>query len=256
MRVLLTIQYLGTNYHGWQIQPGKITVQGCLEQAIQKALGEQCETFVSGRTDAGVHAWAQCAHFDTNTRIAPDKIAYILNRFLPADIRVLKSQQVSDDFNARFDVTKKTYQYQFYASDQDLPLLDATFARVRTDFCFKKARHACKYFLGTHDFQSFCSTGRQTKTTVRTIYAITLDDLGESKYRLSVTGNGFLYNMVRIIAGTLIDVGCGLIESKDIPQIIKQCDRTKAGKTAQAKGLTLKQVEYDKVKLVPNTKRI
>lgn len=248
MRVLLTIQYVGTNYHGWQIQPGKTTVQGCLEQAIFNALGEQCETFVSGRTDAGVHAWAQCAHFDTNTRIAPNKLAYVINKFLPADIQVLKSQQVDANFNARFDVSRKTYQYCFYASEQNLPLLDTTFARVRTDFCFKKAKKACKHFLGTHDFESFCSTGRQTKTTVRTIYDIKMEDLGDNKFRLSITGNGFLYNMVRIIAGTLIDVGCGVLDAKDIPEILSKHNRSCAGRTAQAKGLTLKQVEYDKLK--------
>jgi len=244
MRVLLTIQYYGANYHGWQIQPNKQTVQQTLEDAIFKALGERCETFASGRTDAGVSAWGQCAHFDTNTKIKPSKIAYAINQYLPDDISITKSEQVADDFNARFDVVKKCYEYSFYASTVNNPLLDMTFARIRTDFDYDKASKACKYFLGEHDFVGFSSSGRQTKTTVRTIYDIHLDDLGENKYKLTVVGNGFLYNMVRIIAGTLIEVGYGKIPVAKIKDIIASKDRPQAGRTAEARGLALKYVLY------------
>ena len=244
MRVLLTIQYLGTNYHGWQKQAQKNTIQEVLENAIFKALGEHCETFASGRTDAGVHAEAQTCHFDTTTKIKPEKIAYAINRFLPDDIQILSSKEVPNDFNARFDVKKKTYEYNFYASNQSLPLLSTTFAKIRTEFSYKIAEKACKHFLGEHDFVGFSSSGRQTKTTVRTIFDIKLLDLGENKYKLSITGNGFLYNMVRIIAGTIIEVGYGRINANDLPQIIASKDRSKAGKTAEAKGLVLKKVEY------------
>lgn len=244
MRVLLTVQYVGTNYHGWQIQPQKNTIQGVLEQAIFKGLGQKCETFASGRTDAGVHAWAQTAHFDVNTKIAPEKIAFVLNKYLPNDIKVLKSQQVSDDFNARFSVKKKTYEYYFYASEQTLPLLEQTYAKISANFNLEEVQKACKYFLGKHDFVGFSSTGRQTKTTIRTIYDAKIVSLGENRFKLSITGNGFLYNMVRIIAGTLFEVGCGKIKPEQIPQILQSKSREKAGKTAQAKGLMLKQVEY------------
>ena len=246
MRVLLVVQYYGANYHGWQIQPNKLTVQQTLEEAIEKALDEKCETFASGRTDAGVSAWGQCVHFDTNTRINPAKIAYAVNRFLPSDISIISSKQVGPDFNARFDVVKKCYEYSFYASETPKPLLDMMYTQVRTDFDISKAQKACKYFLGEHDFVGFSSAGRQTKTTVRTIYDIHIDDLGEGKYKLVVVGNGFLYNMVRIIAGTLIEVGYGKILPNDVPNIIKSKDRSCAGRTAEARGLALKFVEYDK----------
>lgn len=244
MRVLLTIQYYGANYHGWQKQPNKNTIQQTLEDAIFLALGERCETFASGRTDAGVSAWGQCAHFDTNTSIKPDKIAFVINRFLPDDISIISSKQVSDTFNARFDVVKKCYEYSFYKSDVKLPLIDKTYTRVRPDFDFNQASKACKYFLGEHDFAGFSSAGRQTKTTIRTIYEIHLDDLGEGKYKLCVVGNGFLYNMVRIIAGTLMEVGYGRIAPTDISKIIESKDRGRAGRTAEAKGLALKYVSY------------
>lgn len=244
MRVLLTIQYLGTNYHGWQIQPQKTTVQGVLEDAIFKALGEKCETFASGRTDAGVHASAQTCHFDTNTKIAPQKISFALNKFLPNDVQVLKSEQVNDNFNARFDVKKKTYEYNFYVSNQVFPLLELTYAKIKPNFDFKLAKQACKHFLGEHDFVGFSSAGRQTKTTIRTIYALDILDLGNNIYKIVVTGNGFLYNMVRIIAGTLFEVGAGKIKPESITEIINSKDRTKAGKTASAKGLVLVKVEY------------
>lgn len=246
MRILLVVQYYGANYHGWQIQPNKVTIQQVLEEAIEKALNEKCETFASGRTDAGVSAWGQCVHFDTNTRISPSKIAYAVNRFLPSDISIISSRQVDNNFNARFGVVKKCYEYSFYASEVNKPLLDMMYARVRTDFDVSKAQKACKYFLGEHDFVGFCSAGRQTKTTIRTIYDMHIDDLSENKYKLVVVGNGFLYNMVRIIAGTLIDVGYGKIAPDEIKNIIKSKDRARAGRTAEARGLALKFVEYDK----------
>jgi len=244
MRVKITVQYLGTNYCGWQLQQGHTTIQQVLEDALYKALGEKCITFASGRTDAGVHAWGQVAHFDTTTKIKADKIAYAVNRFLPNDVQIINSTKVADDFNARFDVRQKTYEYNFYSSITDFPLLSETFARVRTDFDFTKANQNLEAFLGTHDFKGFCSINTQTSNTVRTIYAIKLEELGENKYKLTISGNGFLYNMVRIIVGTIIFMGYGKIDPKNLPSIINSKDRSKAGKTASAKGLTLKSVEY------------
>ena len=143
-----------------------------------------------------------------------------------------------------FDVKRKTYEYNFYASNQKLPMLEQTYARIKPTFNKDLANLACPFFLGEHDFVGFSSAGRQTKTTIRTIYECKLLDMGQNKYKLVVCGNGFLYNMVRIIAGTLIEVGYGNIKPSDIPQILESKDRNRAGKTAQAKGLTLKKVEY------------
>ncbi len=242
-RIKLIIQYLGTNYCGWQIQPNLKTVQGEVQQAIKNALSEDVEVFASGRTDAGVHAFGQVAHFDTTTKICPNRIYAVINRFLPSDIRVLKSFEVSDTFHARFDVKQKTYEYKFYCSQVDFPLLRETCAKVRYPFNFDKAVLACKHFLGTHDFKSFCSSGNKKEDTTRTIFDILLSKK-DNIFCLSVTGNGFLYNMVRIIAGTIIDVGCGQIEESQIPKIIEAKDRKLAGKTAPSCGLTLKSVEY------------
>lgn len=243
-RVKIEIQYDGTNYCGWQVQPNKTTVQGEIESAIFSALGEKCELFASGRTDAGVHAFCQVAHFDTNTRYKADNLWAMINRFLPDDIKILSSSAVDSGFNARKSAKRKTYEYRFYTGVVDLPLKKRYYAKVRTDFDFEKAQKAVPYFLGEHDFSAFCSSGTAVENKVRTIYDIELKKEDESCFCLSVTGNGFLYNMVRIIAGTIIDVGLGKIKPSDIKKIIKSKQRDMAGKTAQACGLCLKRVEY------------
>lgn len=243
-RIKLTIQYLGTNYAGWQVQPNLKTIQGEIQNAIKLGLGEECEIFGSGRTDAGVHAFGQVAHFDTNTKINPHSIYAVINRFLPKDIRILKSEEVESTFHARFDVKQKTYEYHFYQNNVVLPLLDGQNAFVAYDFNFEKASKACEYFLGTHDFCGFCSAGGKKKDTTRTIYSISLNKKQDSAFYLSITGNGFLYNMVRIIAGTIIEVGCGKILPEDILDIINSKERSRAGRTASARGLVLKKVEY------------
>ena len=240
----MIVQYLGTNYSGWQVQPNQDTIQGRIEDAIKNVTNEDVEVYSSGRTDAGVHAKAQVAHFDTDTRIKAEKLAYAINAHLPSDIRVLDTQAVDDDWHARFDVKQKTYHYYFYASEVDLPILSSTFARVRTDFDYHRAVSNIGEFLGEHDFVGFCSANTQASSTVRTIFDISLDDLGESKYRLSVTGNGFLYNMVRIIAGTIIEIGCGKIDGSKLKEIIASKDRNRAGRTASACGLQLFEVKY------------
>ena len=244
-RIKIDVQYKGTNYSGWQIQPNKQTIQGELQEAIFKALNEKVEVVGSGRTDAGVHALKQVAHFDTETKFKPDKLWAIINKFLPEDIKVLASCEVSSDFHARFNSKRKTYIYNFYTSLVDLPLLKETFARIRTDFNFELAKKACSAFLGEHDFAAFCSSKTNVESTVRTIYNLELKACGSNSYCLSVCGNGFLYSMVRIIAGTIIDVGLGFINPNDVPDIIKSKNRSKAGKTASACGLCLKEVEYN-----------
>ena len=242
-RIKLIVQFLGINYSGWQVQPNLKTVQGEVQNAIFSALGEKVEVFSSGRTDAGVHAYAMPAHFDTNTKIQPNNIFKALNAYLPNDIRVLSSEEVDEHFHARFDVKEKTYEYHFYANIMRLPLIDLTSARINTPFDFELAKSVCPYFVGTHDWKGFCSANTQTSTTIRTIKKISLSK-EKNGFVLSVTGDGFLYNMVRIIAGTIIEVGQGKIPAENIPEIIKSCDRKRAGKTAEPRGLVLKSVKY------------
>ncbi len=242
-RILLIIQFLGTNYSGWQSQPNAHTVQDELQQAIFLALGERVEVQGSSRTDAGVHALAMPVHFDTNTRIQPNNIFKAINAYLPDDIKVISSGLVADDFNARFDVKYKTYDYNFYFSYHRLPYIDMTSTRVSGDFGYDLAKSACRVFKGKHDFASFCSANNQTKTTVRTIKKIDLTRT-EFGYRLSITGDGFLYNMVRIIAGTIIDVGQHRLAVADLPRILEAKQRSLAGKTAEARGLVLREVVY------------
>lgn len=242
-RILILIQFLGTNYSGWQTQPQEITVQGTIEEAIFQATGERVSLFSSGRTDAGVHALAMPAHFDTNTRILPQNIYKALNSYLPNDIKILSSNEVSSEFHARFDVKEKTYEYKFYVSNNVLPYFATTEAQVVEPFDYELANSCVQYFIGNHDWKGFCSAKTATKSTIRTITNIKLSK-NENHYVLSVTGDGFLYNMVRIIAGTVIEVGQGKINPVDIPDIIKSMTRTRAGRTAPACGLVLKEVKY------------
>lgn len=243
-RIKIVVQYLGTNYAGWQVQPNHRTIQGEIQSAIKNGLCEDAEVFGSGRTDAGVHAFMQTAHFDTCSKIRSDKIYSVLNRFLPEDIKILSSEEVSNTFHARFDVKQKTYEYHFYSSEVTLPLFDQTHAKIPYPFDFDKVVLASKAFLGTHDFVGFSSSGSPRKDTLRTIFSISVFKNIDGTFCFSVTGNGFLYNMVRIIAGTLIEVGLGKIKPEDLPDIINSKQRNRAGKTAPARGLVLKEVVY------------
>ena len=242
-RIKLVIQFLGKNYSGWQIQPNVRTVQGEITRAVRELTGEEVEICGSSRTDAGVSAMGLVAHFDTNSRIEPNNFGKAINTKLPEDIRVIESTEVGEDFHARFSVKTKTYEYNFYVSPIRLPFFDTTAARVNPPFDFETARSAVGGFLGEHDFVAFCSAGNSTSTTQRTITAI---DLSRTEYgfRLSVTGDGFLYNMVRIIAGTLIAIGQGKIPATAVPEIIASHDRSLAGPTAEPRGLVLRHVEY------------
>lgn len=243
-RIFILIQFLGTNYCGWQYQKGLKTIEGELERAVYETTGEEVVVHSSGRTDAGVHALTMPAHFDTNTRILPENIYKALNAHLPDDIRVLSSREVDSDFHARFNVKRKTYEYHFYVSNSPLPYFSATASQVPEPFDFDKAKEALPAFLGTHDFKGFASAKTEVLSTVRTIFDITLAEEAPNHYCLSVTGDGFLYNMVRIIAGTVIAVGQGKIMASEMEKIVASGDRNLAGKTAQAVGLVLKKVEY------------
>ena len=244
MRYLLRVAYDGTEYCGWQIQPGLRTVEGTLKSALNKLMGTEVPMIGASRTDAGVHAEGNVVVFDCDTTIPADKIKYALNNMLPEDVVVVESKQVEDNFHPRHCDCKKTYQYRIL----NTPLPDPN--RRRNTYFYRGSldiaamREAAGYIVGTHDFICFMAAGSQVKDTVRTVYSLEL----EREYdvvTMTIQGNGFLYNMVRIIAGTLIMVGRGQIKPQEVKNIIDKRDRREAGPTAPAKGLTLKVIEYE-----------
>ena len=243
-RVRLTVAYDGTNYHGWQLQKNGITIESELNLCLSDLLKEPIEVIGASRTDAGVHACGNVAVFDTESRIPGDKFSFALNQRLPEDIRIQESCEVDADFHPRYADTVKTYEYNILNRRFELPS-----KRLYAAFCYypmdiERMNQAAAYLVGEHDFKSFCSAGAQVQTTVRTIYAVNVtkeDDM----VHIRITGNGFLYNMVRIIAGTLIQVGTGLMESEQMKEILEARDRSKAGPTAVAKGLTLVEIRYE-----------
>lgn len=249
-RVMLTVAYDGTNYHGWQIQPNGETVEGVLNRCLSELMGEKIEVIGASRTDSGVHAMGNIAVFDTDSPIPADKISYALNRRLPEDIRVRKSQEVPDSFHPRHCVSRKTYEYRIYCASFSMPV-----RRLYTHFTYLPLdvdlmSRAAQYLVGTHDFKSFCSTEAQVETTVRQIETVKVWEERcpgqdqDCEIVIRVTGYGFLYNMVRIIAGTLMEAGRGHIAPEQINRILEARDRQAAGPTAPACGLTLMGIEY------------
>jgi tRNA pseudouridine38-40 synthase len=243
MRVKLIIEYEGTQYAGWQRQVNGISVQEMLERAFFGASGEKAVIHGAGRTDAGVHAEAQAAHLDTNCTIPPNKISYAMNMLLPSDIRVKQSFEVSGDFHARFSAKAKTYRYTFYNHTHASAIYRNTTTHIHGRLDLPAMKTAAAYIRGTHDFASFCASGSDVKDTVRTIYRLKITSQEPFVY-IDVTGSGFLYNMVRIIAGTLIDVGLKRISPEYVKEIVCGKDRALASSTAPARGLTLKEVHY------------
>ncbi|MGN0484672.1 MAG: tRNA pseudouridine(38-40) synthase TruA [Lachnospiraceae bacterium] len=242
-RVKLVVAYDGTNYHGWQVQPNAVTIEGVLNAALTELLHENIEVTGASRTDAGVHSMGNVAVFDTDTRMPAEKISYALNQRLPEDIVVQDSCEVTADFHPRHGKSEKTYLYQIQNSRFPQPL-----SRNYTYFYHypldeKRMQVAADYLIGRHDFKSFCSVHTQVEDTVREIYALTVSRIGE-RIEIRVAGNGFLYNMVRIIAGTLIDVGRGVLEPEKIPDILAAKDRSFAGPTAPPQGLTMLGIRY------------
>lgn len=243
-RVKLVVAYDGTNYHGWQVQDNGITIEEVLNRTISELMQEDIKVIGASRTDAGVHACGNVAVFDTESRIPGDKFSFALNQRLPEDIRIQESCEVDADFHPRYADTVKTYEYNILNRRFELPS-----KRLYAAFCYypmdiERMNQAAAYLVGEHDFKSFCSAGAQVQTTVRTIYAVNVtkeDDM----VHIRITGNGFLYNMVRIIAGTLMQVGTGLMEPERVKEILEARDRSKAGPTAVAKGLTLVEIRYE-----------
>lgn len=242
-RVKLTVAYDGTNYCGWQVQPNGITVQEVLNKHLSELTGEQIETIGASRTDAGVHALGNVAVFDTNVRMPGEKFSYALNQRLPEDIRIEKAEEVAPDFHPRYVESEKTYEYKILNRSFPIPTMrfysHFTYVPLNVD----KMKEAAEYLLGEHDFKSFCGAGAQVKTTVRTIKKIEIKKEGDL-ITLRITGNGFLYNMVRIIAGTLMEVGKGAYPPEHMKEILDAKDRSAAGPTAMARGLMLVKIEY------------
>lgn len=252
MRYRAVISYVGSNYVGWQRQKNGVSVQEKLEDALVATFGVPTACVASGRTDAGVHAEGQVVHFDAETNIPVDKIPFAVNTALPDDVSMLSCGIADDGFNARFSAKRKTYCYKIYYSPQRLPMLEQTHARSLTPPDVDEMKKAAALIEGTHDFKCFEATGSKVKSTVRTVYSVNVEKnnlnsaVSGNPFEITVTvcGNGFLYNMVRIIAGTLLYVGTGKLTVNDVAEILESGDRTKAGKTLPPEGLCLLSVEY------------
>lgn len=243
-RVMLRVAYDGTDYCGWQLQPGVATIEGVLNRELSKLLGESITVTGASRTDSGVHSLGNVAVFDTDTRIPPEKISYALNSRLPEDIVVQESREVAPDFHPRRCNSRKTYEYRILNREFPLPSMrrDSYFYHRRLDAA--AMAQAAGFLVGTHDFASFCAVHTQALTTVRTIYACEVEKTGDLIV-LRVTGAGFLYNMVRIIAGTLIEVGAGMRAPGEVQGILAARERSAAGPTAPAHGLTMMGITFE-----------
>lgn len=243
-RVKLTVAYDGTNYCGWQLQSNGVTIEEKLNQALGSLFGEEIRVIGASRTDAGVHSLGNVCIFDTAARMPAEKISYALNQRLPDDIVVVDSCEVDAGFHPRFSKSRKTYEYRILNRRFPDPTrrLDTLF--FHHPLQVERMQRAAAYLVGEHDFKSFASVHMQAETSVRTIYACEVKKCGDV-ICIRVTGNGFLYNMVRIIAGTLIKVGAGDIEPEEMESILTACDRSAAGPTAPAHGLTMIGLEYE-----------
>ena len=246
-RVKLIVAYDGTNYHGWQIQPNGITIESELNRCLTDLLGENIKVVGASRTDSGVHALCNVAIFDTEARMPGEKFSYALNQRLPEDIRIQKSEEVPMDWHPRFCKSVKTYQYKIWCAEFPLPTM-----RLYTHFTYyhldvAKMQEACQFFSGEHDFKSFCSKRSSAETTIRTITDMHVEQDG-NLITIEVSGTGFLYNMVRIIAGTLMEVGTKAYPPEHVKEIIESCDRIQAGPVAPARGLTLYSYKFQETK--------
>ena len=243
MRILLTVSYLGSRYCGWQWQENGPSIQEELEKALEKALGTFVRVTGASRTDAGVHALCQRAQFDTDSRIPPERYPFVLNTHLPPDIRVLSGQQVADDFHARFQAERKIYTYRIHNAPVASAIHHQTTAHVPVQLDADKMHQAVQTLIGTHDFAAFVASGGSQKTTVRTMYDAKVVREG-SEITFTICGNAFLYNMVRIIAGTLIYIGQGKLPVDCFRQALESHSRLDLGITAPAQGLELSYVGY------------
>ena len=246
MKIKLTVSYDGTDFCGWQRQKKGVSVQETVEDALFSITGEKIKIVGSGRTDAGVHAEGQVASFKTEKTIPPEKYAKALNTVLPPSVKVIKSERAAEDFDACRSAKRKTYRFNMYVSDTVLPLKDRYATRVINypTIDFEKIKKAAKLFIGEHDFKAFSASGNSSLTTVRTIYGFKTEKKND-EIVFTVTGNGFLYNMVRIMAGVLIAVGKSEFTEEDLKNMLVSGVRPMSVKTLSPKGLCLIKVEYD-----------
>lgn len=242
--ILMTLAYDGGQYHGWQRQTHSKSVQEVVERALSKVYRQNIHIEASGRTDAGVHAYGQTATFEVDSTFPIENLKLVVNRILPQDIFITQAIQVPDGFHARYHAVGKTYEYHMIRSEIRDPFRHRYAHQVTKPLNVEKIREAMPYFLGTHDFKTFMASGSQIQDTVRTVYDFDLTVEGD-ELKFKITGDGFLYNMVRIIIGTLIHVGLGKVNPSAIPDIIHSGDRNRAKYTAPACGLYLSRVYYD-----------
>ena len=243
-RIKLIVSYDGTDYCGWQVQPGKRTIEGELNKALCSLLREEIAVIGASRTDSGVHGLGNIAVFDTESRIPGEKFSYALNQRLPEDIVVNHSEEVSPDYHPRKCNSVKTYEYKIWNHTFPNPMNRRYSAFIYVPLDEVRMQQAADHLVGEHDFTSFCSAATQVESKVRTIYSLNVRREGEM-ITIRVQGNGFLYNMVRIIAGTLIKVGQKAMEPERLPEILAAMDRQAAGPTAPPEGLTLVEIRQE-----------
>lgn len=242
--IKLIIEYDGKSFNGWQKQPNKLNIQGEIEKAIGELTGEEVELIASGRTDAGVHSLGQTANFKTeNETIPTEKFPIAINSKLKKSIVIKSAEEVEDRFHSRYSVKSKRYRYVINNSDMGTAIYRDLEYHFPIKLDVDKMNKAAKYFEGEHDFAGFKASGTSSKSSVRKIYKAEVYKDGD-RINIELTGNGFLYNMVRIISGTLLDVGMDKIKVEDVPEIIESKDRKKAGRTLPAHGLYLVEVSY------------
>lgn len=241
--IKLTIEYQGKDFNGWQKQPNKLNIQGEIERAIGSITGEEIDLIGSGRTDAGVHSLGQVANFKTNSTLPIEKFALAINSRLKKSIVIKHAEEVEEQFHSRYSVHSKKYRYVINNSSTGTAIYRELEYQFPLPLNIEKMQQAAKYLEGEHDFSAFKASGTSSKNSVRKIFKAEVEKQDERVY-IELTGSGFLYNMVRIIAGTLLDVGTGKIQPEEIPEIIKSKDRKKAGKTLPAVGLYLVEVMY------------
>ena len=242
-RILLTIEYDGTFYSGWQKQPNMRTIQGEIEEAIFKSTGEKVEVFGSGRTDAGVHAYNQTAHFDINAPVPVEKLPYILNNVLPKDINIKSAKEVEENFHARFSIKKKIYLYKIYNNNQKNVFLANSAAWIKNPLDLTKMKEVALLLKGKHNFKGFCSANTSASDFEREIFDIEIERENDFVF-VTISGSGFLYNMVRIIVGTMVDYSSGKITYEQIKKALEEGERSCAGQTMPACGLYLKETIY------------
>ena len=242
--IRLTIEYDGKEFNGWQKQPNKLNIQGTIEKAIEKITGEEIDLMASGRTDRGVHALGQVANFKTDSKLSIEKFPIAINSNMKSSIRIKNAEEVDEKFHSRLSCKRKTYRYVINNSKYGSSIYRNLETHIPVKLDVKNMKEAVRYFEGEHDFKAFKASGTSSKSSIRTIYKAEVIERPDERIWIELTGSGFLYNMVRIISGTLVDVGLGKIEPREIKNIIESKDRQKAGKTLAPQGLFLVSVEY------------